>query len=330
MILIFTEALHSTGLGHIKRCSALAEVLTLNGYEVILLVHTDLSLLENESHLDIRMIDWKKKNLLEKFLNEFSQSVVFVDSYLAGKKVYEVIKKKVLKLICIDDTNRIDYPQDVKILNPGFGGNYLTYNTKQENIYTGIDYVLLRKPFRDNLKIPEVKDIVESLLITVGGDDRLNLIPQLLNLLNSGHYQDVRKEVIIGPNFKNFETIKTVKSEQTTFHQNLTAEQIRDLMLSVDLAITAGGQTTYELAKCKVPMIILQTISNQEGNIRGFKNAGVSSIIKLNQGEDLQRNLSKYLFFYKSVDKRINLRAIYTHLIDNINTQKVYEIENFI
>ena len=38
----------------------------------------------------------------------------------------------------------------------------------------------------------------------------------------------------------------------------------------MDFAITAGGQTTYELDRCGVPMVIIQTADNQAGNIRGF------------------------------------------------------------
>ena len=41
-------------------------------------------------------------------------------------------------------------------------------------------------------------------------------------------------------------------------------------MLDSKFAITAGGQTTYELNSCKVPMIIIETADNQRGNIRGW------------------------------------------------------------
>ena len=57
-------------------------------------------------------------------------------------------------------------------------------------------------------------------------------------------------------------------------------------MLSVDLAITAGGQTTYELARCGVPMIMIEVVSNQQGNIRGFNELGIPGL------EDIKKILN--------------------------------------
>ena len=49
---------------------------------------------------------------------------------------------------------------------------------------------------------------------------------------------------------------------------------MRDLMLSVDVAITAAGQTTYELMSCGVPMIPIKVVDNQKWNILGLQNEG--------------------------------------------------------
>lgn len=79
-----------------------------------------------------------------------------------------------------------------------------------------------------------------------------------------------KKHVVIGPGFNNRDTIRANADERTVFHDGLTALEMRDLMLKCDVAITGGGQTTNELARCGIPMIVLQIAENQMGNIKGL------------------------------------------------------------
>ena len=46
------------------------------------------------------------------------------------------------------------------------------------------------------------------------------------------------------------------------------------LMESVDLAITAGGQTLYELACVGTPSICIEVVDNQRDDIREFQKKG--------------------------------------------------------
>jgi spore coat polysaccharide biosynthesis predicted glycosyltransferase SpsG len=49
---------------------------------------------------------------------------------------------------------------------------------------------------------------------------------------------------------------------------------VRGLMLGADVALCAGGQTTYELAATGTPAIAVQVAANQAGNLRGLEAAG--------------------------------------------------------
>ena len=87
--------------------------------------------------------------------------------------------------------------------------NVLFEKTK---VLSGADFVLLRKPFRKKIKIPVVKVEIESVFITVGGDDKLNLTPKILELLNQ-NYPNWKKQILIGPSFKNLEQITKYQNE---------------------------------------------------------------------------------------------------------------------
>jgi len=49
---------------------------------------------------------------------------------------------------------------------------------------------------------------------------------------------------------------------------------MRDLMDAADLAISAGGQTLYELACRGLPSVAINLIDNQTADIRGFSTRG--------------------------------------------------------
>ena len=249
--------------------------------------------------------------------------LAFVDSYLAGEQIYREIQSSVNKLVCIDDTNRIKYPFGSTILNPGFGGKYLPYNHKDNVILTGEDYILLRKPFREKFIIPQIKEKVERIFLSIGGDDKWNYTPQILILLKE-KFPNVLKEVIVSAGYKNLEEINAVSDDKTNIHLGLSAEEMRELMLTVDLAITAGGQTTYELACCCVPMLIVQTVDNQSGNIKGFNELGLFTI-NTNESKILLKNLSEKLDQLKSKVIRYNHKKILSH-IKSDNKKKFEEL----
>ncbi|MDI7198411.1 PseG/SpsG family protein [Leptospira santarosai] len=277
-VFIFTECLVFTGLGHLSRCIALAEIFQEKGRDVEIILHTDGTGFENKIGIQIRDLNWKDQNILVNFVNTEQFQIAFVDSYLADIQVYETINKKVQKLICIDDTNRIPYPEKSIILNPGLGGQCIDYDRNKNTVLTGIEYVLLRKPYREDFKFSSVNEKVESILITLGGSDQLNLVPKILEILVKIK-PEWKKEIIIGPSFQNIKEIESKSDKNTKLYSGINPRAMRDLMFSVDLAITAGGQTIYELAKCAVPMIIIETAENQKLNIQTWHECCGISII---------------------------------------------------
>ncbi|EMO43252.1 PseG/SpsG family protein [Leptospira noguchii] len=302
-VIIFTECLSSTGLGHLGRCTALAEIFQEMDQNVEIVLHTDGTTLTEDSGIPIRVLNWKDSKILSDFLSVEDFQIAFVDSYLADINVYEAISKKTKKIICVDDTNRIQYPERAVILNPGLGGKYLDYDKDRYQILTGVEYILLRRPFRKEIFPTSVKEKINSILITVGGEDRWNIVPNILNVLRKKKHSWI-KEVIIGPSFLNQEVIEQVDDRNIRMHSGLNAGQIKDLMLSVDFAITAGGQTTYELAYCGTPMVIVKLAENQNGNVQGFSELGVPAVSGYLSNENLFEQLVEILSEFELAEQR--------------------------
>jgi UDP-2,4-diacetamido-2,4,6-trideoxy-beta-L-altropyranose hydrolase len=269
-VLIFTDATSETGLGHFTRCCALAEILIESNKDVTLAVTTDAMPLPDSCHeIKILRAKWHVRRECEKIWRSSENQTIVVDSYMTTAEDYDYLVGVSENLYCLDDDNRLVYPAAATIINPGLGGKYIDYQDQHATIMTGAEFVLLRRPFREFFDMPVVRNDIESILITVGGEDRWNVVPALLSFFTA-QYARQKKHVVIGPGFYNRETIKANADHETVFHEDLTALEMRDLMLKCDVAITGGGQTTNELARCGIPMIVLQIADNQRGNMKGL------------------------------------------------------------
>ena len=273
-VYIFTEGGHKVGYGHITRCTALYEELEKRECDVTFVINGDeevSSVLDNKRFV---LKDWRDKDYLSNLLCE--KDYVIIDSYLASEEIYEYISNKVKKALYIDDNMRINYPKGI-ICNPSIYGEELNYHFKEDIKYLlGIDYVILRKEFID---IPHkiIKDKIEDILITFGGSDITNMTPKVLKELRK-NYSQSNKHVIIGKGFNNLEEIKNIADEKTMFYYNLNAEEMKNVMLKCDFAISAAGQTIYELLRVGIPFIPIQVADNQENNIKGLEKIGIKAL----------------------------------------------------
>jgi UDP-2,4-diacetamido-2,4,6-trideoxy-beta-L-altropyranose hydrolase len=273
---IFTEALSTTGLGHIGRCTALAEkLLEVGNRKIQIILHSDKTSAKWVYPCSVIETNWKDVSTLSKLLKEFgsnkeeTKTIFFIDSYLANLEIYQILIEHCDEMICIDDDNRLEYPVGSTILNPGYPGLFIIYDSTKYKVITGKDQVLLRKPFREKFTIPRRNYPPKKVLIVLGGAD-LNLFSEMFLELLVEKFSKLEKHLVIGVGFTNQDNLRKIADSKTVFYENLSAVEMRDLMLKVDFAITAGGQTTYELDACGVPFVVIQTAENQAGNIRGF------------------------------------------------------------
>lgn len=245
------------------------------GESVQLVVNSDASFPNWEFPCKLDLLNWLDPEKLDTYLRVFElengskAKAFYVDSYLAHISHYLFFKEHCEELICIDDAKRIEYPIGSTILNPGYPGLFLDYDSSKYKIITGKEQVLLRKPFRENFEIPNRNYPPKNVLVTLGGADPNLYSEKILEFLIL-EYPNLEKHFVIGPGFLNEDFLRKIADENTFFYKNLSAIQMRDLMIQMDFAITAGGQTTYELDRCKVPMVMIKTAENQVGNIRGF------------------------------------------------------------
>jgi len=263
------EAGSAVGLGHISRSTALAYEFKKRGLDV------DIYVPQKSLPLDLKEELIKDFSLYE--LKSGNDSGIFAgydylvtDSYNITVDYLKRLKRRVGCLISIDDSNRIEFPVDY-FINGALYAKDLTYRlAKNTKSLLGIKYFLLRRGLKRKRKkcTNEVKHIFLS--VGAGNSGRIRkILHNIMERLNKTVPCKTKVSVIIGPYFEN-EDQKQFKN--MVFYRH--PQNINDLMSSSDIAISAGGQTLYELAFLGVPSVGICIGDDQKKNLKAFSKGG--------------------------------------------------------
>jgi UDP-2,4-diacetamido-2,4,6-trideoxy-beta-L-altropyranose hydrolase len=268
-VVILTEGGGNKGMGHISRCLSLSQAFELRGYFIQFIVNSpdsSISLLEES---DYKILDWISNDKI--VLNEIiNVEIVIIDSYSCPINFYNIIAKKCRKIINIDDNLRMEYEVGF-IVNGVIGAEHIEYKKKPGVHYLlGSKYAFLRSTFW-NVPVRKLNENVKSVLVTCGGNDINSLSLNIVKFLSKNF-----------PNLKILTILNDINNPDlvqlnilSKVYYNLSADEIKQIMLEVDIAITAAGQTTYELCRLGTPYVAMITADNQIFSISNFYKAGV-------------------------------------------------------
>lgn len=269
-VAIITEGFEGTGYGHLTRCLSLWQAFEERGVSPIFITNCDENGKRFLENIKIKQFDWlNNKGRLFKEIKNFD--IAIIDSYLAPIDLYEQLTKTVHKIVFIDDYIRLNYPTGT-IINGSIGAENLNYNKRISSKYLlGIDYMPLRKEFWDIQMPIQKKDRIEDVLITFGGQDIRNLTLPVLEMLNR-NLPKLNYHVVLG--ISNFSESKNNYENNVKFYNSLDGNSMLNLMLTCDMAVTAAGQTTYELARVGLTTVAVGIADNQKYNIKGWLEKG--------------------------------------------------------
>jgi RimJ/RimL family protein N-acetyltransferase len=106
-------------------------------------------------------------------------------------------------------------------------------------------------------------------------------------------YPEIDRKVIIGRGYRNAKEIENLKDDRTELIYFPTAEEMKQVMFDVDLAVSGGGQTLYELARVGVPTVAVGISENQVHNVSGWEKAGFLRFAGWLGDKNLLPNLSR-------------------------------------
>ena len=292
------------GSGHIMRCCAIARAANTMGYEALFFVSDEessrmLQIQGFESKVlggDYRSFGEEDALLLANAAKGAGVAGLLVDSYAASDEFLVVLHKHChcvgIGIGYIDDEYRFEggfspepsrLPVDA-LVNYGLAASLESYQGayagSAAELLIGPTYAPVREEF--SKAIFEPKDLVSSILVTTGSTNPANVLERLASCCAEATPM-ASIHVIVGANAQ-FENEDSCES-RFVFHHN--PRDMRSLMLSSDLVVSAGGTTLYELATLGVPTIAVPITENQLANVSGWRKLGMGySLQSVEWGSD--------------------------------------------
>ena len=300
-ILFRCDASLSIGSGHVIRCRTLARVLQQRGAEITFLCRHQsgdlICLLKQEFHvlsllkrpltnceglegrkLYAAWLGCTQDQDAEECLTLIAQAATSkinwlvvdhygIDSVWEERVIAGLNGEHSIKLLAIDDLADRQHRADV-LLDQNFFGN------DTEKRYSGLlpdhcrqllgpHYALLGPEYAHLHPLVPQRSELRRVLVFFGGVDPMNLTSRSLEALMSPDLASLAVDVVLGMQSTNRQEVEelTAQRPNTTLHDPLPS--LAGLIARADLAIGAGGSTTWERACLGLPSIVVAIASNQ-------------------------------------------------------------------
>jgi UDP-2,4-diacetamido-2,4,6-trideoxy-beta-L-altropyranose hydrolase len=270
------DAGNKIGLGHLIRCLSVAEILRKEGVISFFFVlegePSALQLIKRENHEMISLVD---NYDFFKYLNY--DQLVILDGYKFDSTYEYEIKKRVRRLVTIDDLHDRHFYADVVINHtPGINADLYDKET-YTRIFSGLNYGLLRNAFFRSERKNEAPIKLQRSLVCLGGSDPENQTEFILQFLKK-ELPDICIDVVIGSSYMHIETLNTVAKGLTLvkIHCDVDATYLISLIQKADFAVVSASTISLECLYLRIPLYLVKVAENQSANFSYLVNNGLA------------------------------------------------------
>jgi len=277
MIYIRTDGNAEIGTGHIMRCLSIAATVRRSGGEcTFITADNNMKSQLDEQGFSVICLDSTWNNLdketerMERLVSENKIERLLIDSYFVTSD-YLTRLNKLTYVIYMDDLDAFIYPCS-ELINYNIYADKLGYPARYPHtkLLLGPKHAPLREEFY-GIPLRQVNETVKSLLITIGGVDSFSIAGQIVERVKKHKKLSHLHCILVAGRFNNhMEILKeiAVRYNGVTVHKNV--ENMAELMLECDLAVSAGGSTLYELCACSTPSVVFSVADNQRMAVSAF------------------------------------------------------------
>ena len=321
-----TDGGTTIGLGHLRRCVTLANALTKLGCLVHFSISEDADsarfLRQHGITSYVGEADAARFNAA-RMRSRWSADAVVIDSYVATNGVFTQVPPP--KLVAIDDVGDRALPVDL-VVNAGAHARALQYRlaARTRELF-GPRYAILRDEF---VQLPPrtVRDRIERVLVSVGGADPYQLSASLVDWIGE-ILPTSAIDLVVGPFFDDA-LVRSLMAKEREGHGGLRLHrepsEMAPLMTACDLAITGGGQITYELAASGTPALVVRIAPNQTGNLRGLASMKTLEWVGNSTDPDLKTKIVKALAaLAQSPERRARMSTAGREIVDGLGASRI-------
>ena len=312
------------GSGHLMRCLTLAN--QLKEKNKILFISRDLEgnlnkLVEKNGYKLLTLPKVQENNNLvgyEKWMTAKTQvdaeqtknllitidvDCLIIDSYAIGEEWENIVRPYVKKIMVIDDLANRRHNCDI-LLDQNY---YCDMNTRYNKLVPvgcqlllGPQYVLLRDEFYEVRQKMRVRDgNIKNILVFFGGSDLTNETMKTLHAIEEINRIDITINVVVGASNNNKLDIENFcdKKKYNFFCQ---VNNMAELINKADLAIGAGGTSTWERCFLGLPSIVIAIAENQIRIAEDCDSIGILKYIGTAKESSVEMIIESILFLIKN------------------------------
>ncbi len=287
-LLIRADADARMGTGHLMRCLALAQAWHDVGGQATFL--TACRLPEVNAHLSASGAEVETLGAqpgTEADAEETWQAArrsgagwVVLDGYHFSATFQGQVRREDLRVLAVDDYGHAGHYSADLVLNQNLHAREELYQSRgtHTRLLLGTRFALLRREFRKwhdwKREIPEV---ASKVLVTLGGSDPANVTLKVTKALQDVELQNGGAMVVVGcgnPHLAELETAARCAKSPVLIRSNVTDMPV--LMAWADVAVSAGGTTSWERALLRLPTIVLVLADNQREVAASCAASGIS------------------------------------------------------
>ncbi|MDC1418102.1 UDP-2,4-diacetamido-2,4,6-trideoxy-beta-L-altropyranose hydrolase [Candidatus Thioglobus sp.] len=287
-IIIRATASKKMGSGHIMRCITLAEELSKKNDNIIefvtqkypenlddlikkkgFIVHSiDASISRNEEGIVSEIFE-QEKDAYDTINAIKSQKIdwVIIDHYSIDYNWQEKLRPYTKKIMAIDDLANRKHNCDI-LLDQNYSSNEMRYENfvKSDTVkLLGPRFALLRKEFYElRKKRKKIISKVKRVFIFFGGSDSDNLTSKSIKIFSKPDLSYLDLDVVIGSINPHKKEVSALVAAHSNAKLHIQVDNIAELMSDADIALCAGGSSTWERMSVGLPSIVVTIADNQD------------------------------------------------------------------
>lgn len=297
--------------GHVMRCLSIADEISRIGGKAVFIAADEypVEVIRDRGHeVLVLHTDWRKMEdelpKLEELIRERNIDNLLVDSYQVTEKYLQTLKEQV-RVTYLDDLDLFSYPVHNVIC---YANHYdaFSYGKREamDGYFLGMDYVPLRSVYK-NCPVKNIRERVEKILLLSGGSDSCCIIDRMVEAFCDN--KDVTLITVCGKFYEGYEALKKQYADYPNLEFYRNVPNLEEYIKEVDLAVSAGGTTLYELCAMGTPTISYSFADNQLFNVRRFAEEELIDYAGDVRYDDI---FSRAVDLYCQYNKNIELRQL--------------------
>ncbi len=313
-VLFKTKGSHEQGIGDVTSSIALAEKFRSQGYDIHFIINNNKNVIDFVSGCGFKSNLAQKVSEIDSIVREVKFDIAILNQLNTPEIEADIFRRHVKLLVTIEDTGSSARMADLRfnVLYP------------ISEAYTDLSFIPLADTFqRKHVLEKRVTNTAGVILIIQGGSDTYGFTPKIIKALYSLP-DSIAVDVIIGPNFSHYaELDQALKSAPRAFTIVKDRDDLSDIMLKADLAVSAGGYTLFELACLGIPTIVVCGDTFEEPTAQRMQKEGFGINLGFGKNVTSEEILKSLVKLMNNVDLRRKMSSAGKRLIDGRGATRI-------